>query len=198
MTNQNGPWQPEVEAAAMGDLNSLWSKWIAPDALSHAIEHYRKAHNLDVGVDEVKSLLGSSLNARKAALENASPEPGPDPRRTQSTRERVDAAIIEHLGATDSYAVAVELSAKLDAESKRTAAREYLLVKADVPEGQKRVTDNEANRAVDANEAVLEARLSADIAAAQAKAAKARLDHWEQVIGWGRSVYSRETRADTR
>jgi hypothetical protein len=44
----------------------------------------------------------------------------------------------------------------------------------------------------------LNARLAADISAAQTKAAKARLDHWEQVIGWGRSVYSRETRADTR
>ena len=198
MDNESGPWQAEVAIAGMNDLNSLWEKWTSPAGLSQTIDYYQTAHQVHVSIDQSRALLGESLQARKAALENASSQPGPDVRLIDSTAERVDAAIIEHLKATDAYAVAVVQSAKLDAEAKLVAAKEYLLVKANVPEGQKRVTDTEANRTVDANQEVLNARLAADISAAQTKAAKAQLDHWEQVIGWGRSVYSRETRADTR
>jgi hypothetical protein len=193
-----GPWEPEVAVAQIADLNAIWARWTSPEYQARAIHYYKTAHDIDHNVTEVNALLGASLQARKSALEDSTDQPGPNTGRTQSTAERIDAAIIEHFTATDAYAVAVEQSARLDAESKRTAAKKYLEVKARVPEGQKRVTDTEANRAVDADETVLEARLSADIAAAQAKAAKARLDHWEHVIEWGRSVYSRETRADTR
>ncbi len=194
----SAPWAPEVAVAQMSSLNAIWQKWSTAEGLSRAIAYYRDAHGLDVSPDEVAGLLGDSLTERKHSLENTNPQAGPDPRRKQSTAERVDDAIIQHLAATDSYAVAVELSAKLDAEAKRCAARKYLEVKAKVPEGQNRVTDTEANKAVDADDVVLEARLASDIAAAQAKASKARLDHWEHVIEWGRSVYSRESRADTR
>lgn len=193
-----GPWQPEVDVAWSGDLNGLWEKWINPQALTRAIDYYATAHKIDVTDVEVKSMLGAALKARKATIDRVDDQPSPNPIRKQSTSERVDEAIIQHLSATDAYAVAVEESARLDAEARRLGARAFLTVKANIPDGQKRVTDSEANRAVDADEAVLEARLASDIAAAQAKAAKARLDHWEHVIEWGRSVYSRETRADTR
>lgn len=199
MTNTPaGPWEAEVAVAQIADLNAIWARWTSPEYVARAIHYYTTAHNLDVTETEVPSFLGEALKARKLTLENSSNQPGPDVGRKQSTAERVDAAIQEHFAATDAYAVAVEQSARLDAEAKRIASRKYLEVKADIPEGAKRVTDTEANRAVDADEGVLEARLANDIAAAQAKAAKARLDHWEHVIEWGRSVYSRETRADTR
>lgn len=198
MTYPPGPWQPEVEVSTIAGLNSIWAKWTEPGNVTRAIDYFRQAHQLDVNAEEVQGLLGTALKERKLALENSGDQPAPNAGRKQSTAERIDAAIVQHFAATDAYAVAVEDSAKLDAEAKRLAARKYLLVKADVPEGQKRVTDTEANRTVDADGDVMEARLAADIAAAQAKAAKARLDHWEHVIEWGRSVYSRETRADTR
>lgn len=193
-----GPWQPEVDVASVSSLNGLWSKWTDPSNTAVAIDYYRRAHGIDLTPKEVASVLGSALTERKAALDSAESQPAPDPGRKWSTHERVDDAIIQHLAATDAYATAVEDSAYREAEAKRLAARKFLEVKVTVPEGQKRVTDSEANRAVDADETVLEARLAADISAAQAKAAKARLDHWEHVIEWGRSVYSRETKADTR
>lgn len=192
-----GPWQADVDKAFVGGLNDIWAKWTAPSGLRNAIEWYESDHDLNLSPDEVKAVLGDALKARKAEL-LGDDDQAPDPRRTESTRERVDNAIVQHLAATDAYAVVVEEQARLDAEAKRLAARKYLEVKADVPEGQKRVTDTEANRAVDADETVLEARLAADIALAQTRAAKARLDHWEHVIEWGRSVFSRETKADTR
>lgn len=194
-----GPWESDVSVARMEDLAGLWERWTQPDVVSRVIDWYKSTHDVDVTVAEVRSALGSSLNDRKIVLSTPSDlSPAPDPNRKQTTAERVDAAIIEHFAATDAYATAVEESARRDAEAKRIAARKFLAVKADIPEGQKRVTDSEANRAVDADQEVLDARLSADIALAHAKAAKARLDHWEHVIEWGRSVYSRETRADTR
>lgn len=198
MTSPIGPWQPEVAVAAISDLNTIWAKWTAAEGVAHTIDYYQNAYGIDVTTEEVPVLVGAALTARKLALENSGDQPGPNAGRKQSTAERVDAAIGQHMIATDAYAVAVEESARLDAEAKRLSSRKYLEVKANVPEGVKRVTDTEANRAVDADETVLEARLANDIAAAQAKAAKARLDHWEHVIEWGRSVYSRETRADTR
>jgi hypothetical protein len=198
VTALEGPWQPEVDVAPIAGLNAIWSKWTGPAFAATALEYYSQKHDLDITPDEAKAFLGEALQARKSLLENGGDQPGPNTDRKQTTRERVDQAIEEHLAATDAYAVAVEKSAVLDADAKRIASRKYLEVKANVPEGAKRVTDTEANRAVDADETVLEARLANDIAAAQAKAAKARLDHWEHVIEWGRSVYSRETRTDTR
>jgi hypothetical protein len=198
MAGPSAPWQADIDKSQIVDLNALWLKWNQPAQVSQVTNHYWENEQVQVSPEEVAALLGQALTERKEWLEHKDTQPGPDPRRKLSTSERIDAAIIEHLAATDAYAVAVELSATLDAESKRRAARKYLEVKANVPEGAKRVTDTEANRAVDADETVLEGRLSADIAAAQAKAAKARLDHWEHVINWGRSVYSRESKADTR
>lgn len=189
-----GPWAAEVAKASASDLRSLWAGWTSEQGLLSAMNHYKNTYQLDLSVDEIKKVLGEALNARKVQLA----QPAPDPSRKQSTHERIDDAIMQHLAATDAYAVAVEQAARLDAEAKRLAARKYLEVKADVPENAKRVTDTEANRAVDADETVLEARLAADIAAAQTKAARARLDHWEHVIEFGRSVFARETRADTR
>ena len=192
------PWASEVSVAQISDLNHVWAKWTQPGGLQLSIDHYKK-HGIDITPVEVKLMLGQALNARKDELERTNDsQPGPDPSRRQSTYDRVEDAIAQHLAATDAYAAAVEDSARKDAEAKRLAARKFLLVKADVPEGQKRVTDVEANKAVDADQEVLEARLASDIAAAQAKAAKARLDHWERVIAFGISVYSRESRADTR
>lgn len=193
-----GPWEPEVAVAQIADLNSIWAKWTSDVGVTRTIDYYSAAHGLDITAAEVPALLGEALKARKSALENSGDQPGPNTDRRRTTAERVEDAIGEHFAATDAYAVAVEESARLDAEAKRTAARKYLEVKANVPEGVKRVTDTEANRAVDADEVVLSARLASDIAAAQAKAAKARLDHWEHVIEFGRSVYSRESRTDTR
>jgi hypothetical protein len=193
-----GPWDAEVAASKMTDLNTLWQKWNSPEFIAKGITYYKDAHGIDVVQAEVSGWLANALGDRKHWLENNNTQPGPDPRRTLSTAERIDDAIVQHLAATDAYAVAVEESARQDAESKRVAARKYLEVKASIPEGQKRVTDTEANRAVDADQNVLEARLASDIAAAQAKAARSRLDHWDHVINWGRSVYSRESKADTR
>lgn len=194
-----GPWQTDVDVAGVSDLNGVWQTWTTPERIAQAIQWYSDAYGTDWSEADIRSFLGYSLNDRKKALESAvDQQPSGDSTRKQSTAERVDAAIIQHFAATEAYAVAVEEAATLDADAKRLGARKFLAVKANVPEGAKRVTDSEANRAVDADEEVLTARLAAEISAAHAKAAKARLDHWEHVIEWGRSVYSRETRADTR
>lgn len=193
-----GPWQPEISGAPISALNDIWTKWSSPNGVNTAVNFFGDMYNQDVGASQIPALLGAALKARQLELENKPDQPGPNPSRKESTAERIDKAIIEHFAATEAYATAVEDSAKRDAEAKRLSARKYLEVKANVPEGVKRVTDTEANRAVDADEDVVEVRLNSDISAALAKAAKARLDHWEHVIEWGRSVYSRETRADTR
>ncbi len=204
MTEFVYPWASDLSTArSVIDLNGVWEKWASPGGIAVATEQFERA-GFAIDPTGIRSALGTDLNEAKARLqEPVDDSPAPNPGRKESAAETLENDLYESAAAVDTFALVVEEEARAGARYKHARAKKMLWFKTHmlngdpVPEG-KRVTDGEATLLADADDEVAALNLTAVIAEAQLKAARARLEHIERKFERSRSVFSHESRIDAR